>query len=69
MNKEIVSTVYHLLNDNHIANIMLDTVMIAKGGHPLLKSDAVTATRELLLPLTTVITPNLLEAAALMDCD
>lgn len=69
MNKEIVSTVYHLLKNNPINNIVLDTVMVAKGGHRLLKSDAVTAIREKLLPLATVITPNLPEAAALLDCD
>ncbi|MFQ0998118.1 bifunctional hydroxymethylpyrimidine kinase/phosphomethylpyrimidine kinase [Gilliamella sp. BG6] len=69
MNKEIVATVHHLLKTNPIPTIVLDTVMVAKGGHPLLKSDAVTAIRELLLPLATIITPNLPEAAALLDCD
>ena len=68
MNKEIVTSVAQLLNDNPIANIVLDTVMIAKGGHPLLKADAVSAIRDLLLPLATIITPNLPEAAALLDC-
>ncbi|MCX8641490.1 MULTISPECIES: bifunctional hydroxymethylpyrimidine kinase/phosphomethylpyrimidine kinase [unclassified Gilliamella] len=68
MNKEIVTVVHHLLKKHPIANIVLDTVMVAKGGHPLLKSDAVNAIRELLLPLATVITPNLPEAAALLDC-
>lgn len=68
MNKEIVTSVYHLIKNNPIAYIVLDTVMIAKGGHPLLKSDAVIAIREQLLPLATVITPNLPEAAALLDC-
>ncbi|OCG06680.1 bifunctional hydroxymethylpyrimidine kinase/phosphomethylpyrimidine kinase [Gilliamella sp. wkB178] len=68
MDKEIVTTVYHLLTNNPIPIIVLDTVMIAKGGHPLLKSDAVSAIRDLLLPLATVITPNLPEAAALLDC-
>ena len=68
MNKEIVTSVAQLLNDNPIANIVLDTVMIAKGGHPLLKTDAIFAIRELLLPLATIITPNLPEAAALLDC-
>ena len=68
MNKEIVTSVAQLLNDNPIANIVLDTVMIAKGGHPLLKADAISAIRELLLPLATIITPNLPEAAALLDC-
>lgn len=68
MNKEIVTTVKHLLSNNPIANIVLDTVMIAKGGHPLLRNDAITAIRELLLPFATIITPNLPEAAALLDC-
>ena len=69
MNKEIVTTVYHLLNNNPIATIVLDTVMIAKGGHSLLKPEAVSAIRELLLPLATVITPNIPEAATLLDCE
>jgi hydroxymethylpyrimidine/phosphomethylpyrimidine kinase len=68
MNKEIVIAVYHLLSTNSIPAIVLDTVMIAKGGHPLLKSDAITAIRELLLPLATIVTPNIPEAAALLDC-
>lgn len=68
MNKEIVTTVHQLLNNHPIANIVLDTVMIAKGGHPLLKADAISAIRDLLLPLATIITPNLPEAAALLDC-
>jgi len=68
MNKEIVTSVAHLLNANPIANIVLDTVMIAKGGHPLLKADAISAIRDRLLPLATIITPNLPEAAALLDC-
>lgn len=69
MNKEIVTTVYQLLKNHPIPSIVLDTVMIAKGGHALLKSDAITAIREQLLPLATIITPNLPEAAALLDCD
>ncbi|OCG38902.1 bifunctional hydroxymethylpyrimidine kinase/phosphomethylpyrimidine kinase [Gilliamella sp. Fer2-1] len=68
MNKEIVIAVHHLLSTNAIPAIVLDTVMIAKGGHPLLKSDAITAIRELLLPLATIVTPNIPEAAALLDC-
>ncbi|OCG24887.1 bifunctional hydroxymethylpyrimidine kinase/phosphomethylpyrimidine kinase [Gilliamella sp. App2-1] len=69
MNKEIVTTVHHLLKSNPIPIIILDTVMVAKGGYSLLKPDAITAIRELLLPLATIITPNLPEAAALLDCD
>ncbi|GGP19881.1 bifunctional hydroxymethylpyrimidine kinase/phosphomethylpyrimidine kinase [Silvimonas iriomotensis] len=50
-------------------HVVLDTVMIAKGGHPLLAADAVSAIRERLLPLSSLITPNLPEAAALLDCE
>lgn len=46
--------------------VVLDTVMVAKGGHPLLASDAVAAIRDELLPLASIITPNLPEAAALL---
>ncbi|MBB5190184.1 hydroxymethylpyrimidine/phosphomethylpyrimidine kinase [Silvimonas terrae] len=50
------------------AHVVLDTVMIAKGGHPLLVRDAVSAIRERLLPIASLITPNLPEAAALLEC-
>ncbi|MFT4784679.1 MAG: hydroxymethylpyrimidine/phosphomethylpyrimidine kinase [Paracoccaceae bacterium] len=47
--------------------IVLDPVMIAKGGHPLLAQSAVVALRRRLLPLADVLTPNLPEAAALLE--
>lgn len=46
--------------------IVVDPVMIATSGDPLLEPDAVEAYRERLFPLATVITPNLDEAAALV---
>jgi len=46
--------------------IVLDPVMAAKGGATLLAQDAVKALTERLLPLATVLTPNLPEAAALL---
>ena len=45
--------------------IVVDPVMVAKGGHSLLAAAAVAHLRELLLPLATVLTPNLPEAAVL----
>ncbi|OCG28118.1 bifunctional hydroxymethylpyrimidine kinase/phosphomethylpyrimidine kinase [Gilliamella sp. wkB108] len=69
MNKEIVTSVSQLLSNHPIPVVVLDTVMVAKGGHSLLNVDAVNAIRDLLLPLATVITPNLPEAAALLNCD
>lgn len=46
--------------------VVLDPVMIAKGGASLLQPDAVAALRDRLLPLATVLTPNLPEAAHLL---
>lgn len=46
--------------------IVLDPVMVAKGGAPLLAQDANQAIINLLVPLAAVITPNLPEAAALL---
>lgn len=46
--------------------IILDPVMIAKGGAPLLQPDAVAVVRDRLLPLAHVLTPNLPEAAHLL---
>jgi hydroxymethylpyrimidine/phosphomethylpyrimidine kinase len=45
--------------------VVLDPVMIAASGDPLLRDDAIGAIRQLLLPLATVVTPNLPEAERL----
>jgi len=45
--------------------LVVDPVMIAKSGAPLLKPDAIDALKTKLLPLATVVTPNLHEAGAL----
>jgi hydroxymethylpyrimidine/phosphomethylpyrimidine kinase len=45
--------------------VVLDPVMVAKGGHALLAALAVDSLRQRLLPLSAVITPNLPEAEAL----
>lgn len=47
--------------------LVLDPVMVAKGGHPLLETDAVSALRERLLPRATLVTPNLPEAGVLLN--
>ena len=45
--------------------LVVDPVMVAKGGHPLLAAEAVDAMRRQLIPRASVITPNLPEAEAL----
>ena len=47
--------------------VVLDPVMVAKGGDRLLAEEAVTALRDDLLPLADVLTPNLPEAADLLE--
>jgi hydroxymethylpyrimidine/phosphomethylpyrimidine kinase len=47
--------------------IVLDPVMVATSGDRLLAAEAVEALRQKLIPLATIITPNLPEAAALLD--
>ncbi|MEI8055505.1 MAG: bifunctional hydroxymethylpyrimidine kinase/phosphomethylpyrimidine kinase [bacterium] len=46
--------------------IVLDPVMIAKSGDSLLLTDAITTLKTELIPISTVITPNLPEACALV---
>jgi hydroxymethylpyrimidine/phosphomethylpyrimidine kinase len=40
-------------------NVVVDPVMIAKGGAELLQDEAIRALKEQLIPLSAVITPNL----------
>jgi hydroxymethylpyrimidine/phosphomethylpyrimidine kinase len=54
--------------DRHGAkNVVLDPVMVAASGDRLLAPDAVDALKRMLLPRAVVVTPNLQEAAALLD--
>ena len=46
--------------------LVVDPVMVAKGGDKLLQDDAVDALRSLLIPIATVLTPNVPEAETLL---
>jgi len=48
-------------------HVVLDPVMVATSGDRLLGTDAVAALRTRLIPRASIITPNLPEAAALLD--
>ncbi|QIE54647.1 bifunctional hydroxymethylpyrimidine kinase/phosphomethylpyrimidine kinase [Pikeienuella piscinae] len=63
----IAEAVATALIRNGARNVVLDPVMVAKGGHRLLTDDTVGALRDRLLPLADIVTPNLPEAAALLD--
>jgi hydroxymethylpyrimidine/phosphomethylpyrimidine kinase len=54
--------------DRHKAqNVVLDPVMVATSGDRLLAAEAVDLLRRLLIPRALLLTPNLPEAAALLD--
>jgi hydroxymethylpyrimidine/phosphomethylpyrimidine kinase len=62
----IVSAVAAAIERLRLPLVVVDPVMIAKSGDRLLDRDAETAYRERLLPLATVVTPNLPEAESLL---
>lgn len=64
-NAEIIAAVADTLRAYPDIPIVVDPVMIAKSGDALLESEAVSTLIERLVPLATVITPNLDEAKAL----
>ena len=61
----IIRTVAGRLKTQGQTPVVLDPVMIAKSGDPLLQPDARAALIEVMLPVATVVTPNLHEAAVL----
>ena len=63
---EIIETVAAAVEEHGITALVVDPVMVAKGGARLLREDAVAALRRRLLPLAAVITPNLPEAEVLL---
>jgi hydroxymethylpyrimidine/phosphomethylpyrimidine kinase len=63
---EIIGAVAERLRHYGLRQLVVDPVMVAKGGQALLRPDAVAALRSELLPLALVATPNLPEAEALL---
>ncbi len=61
----IVEAVVDRVRAHGLRQLVVDPVMVAKSGDPLLSADAVQAVRRLLLPVALVLTPNLPEAARL----
>ena len=64
----VIEAVAEGLKDFAGIPVVLDPVMIAASGDPLLDPEGVDALRSILIPLATLITPNLAEAAALLAC-
>ena len=64
-NAEIIHAVSVKIQEHRLENLVVDPVMVAKSGDSLLHEDARSALKQLLIPLATVVTPNLPEAEAL----
>ncbi len=63
---EVIEVVADRLSRYEARTIVLDPVMVAKSGDTLLHPDAISALISHLIPLATVITPNLPEAGVLL---
>ncbi len=63
---EVVEAVATTVGQLGVGPLVVDPVLVSKHGDRLLATDAVDAVRALLIPLATVLTPNLPEAEALV---
>ena len=63
---ELIVTVAEQLKKFAVTNIVLDPVMIAQSGDKLLQDAAIDALKKHLIPLASIITPNLPEASVLL---
>lgn len=71
-NAELIMGIYEALENenvikNDITKIILDPVMVAKGGHRLLKTDAIDALKLFIKKSNPILTPNIPEAEILTD--
>ena len=64
---DIIETVARELAHFRVDRLVVDPVMVAKSGDRLLREEAVGAMRPSLLPLATVVTPNIPEAETLAE--
>ncbi len=64
-NSELIKVIADRLTFYNAKNIVVDPVMVATSGADLMKSDAVITMKERLMPIATVVTPNIPEAEVL----
>ncbi|WP_166353659.1 bifunctional hydroxymethylpyrimidine kinase/phosphomethylpyrimidine kinase [Phytoactinopolyspora limicola] len=66
---DVVDAVVEAIERYRVRQVVVDPVMVATSGDRLVSEETVEAIRERLVPLATVITPNLPETAALLGWD
>jgi len=64
---ELIDVIADRLRFYNAKNIVVDPVMVATSGSALIKTDAIKTLAEKLLPIATLVTPNLPEAEILSD--
>ena len=67
-NVSTIKCVYSILKKYKLKNIILDPVMIAKGGKKLINNNSIKYLKKLLFPLCNIVTPNIPEAEVLTGC-
>jgi len=65
-NASIIKCVYSILKKYKLRNIVLDPVMLSKGGTKLINNSSIKYLKKLLLPLSNLVTPNIPEAEVLI---
>src|SRR5699024_223731 len=63
--KDVIETTANLIADSNVPHVIVDPVMVGKLDSKLLEDDAIQALKDKLIPLATVITPNMVEASIL----
>lgn len=63
--RETIDTICRTLSKYPYRHLVVDPVMVATSGDVLMKDDALTAFEQRMLPLTTLLTPNIPEAERL----
>jgi hydroxymethylpyrimidine/phosphomethylpyrimidine kinase len=66
-NSEVIHTIVRLLKNYKVRNVVVDPVMVATSGGKLLEDSAIATLTKELLPLATVITPNIPEAELILN--
>lgn len=65
--RDVAEVIAEVLGQHRPRWVVLDPVMVAKSGDILVDDAGIRAVRDVLLPLADVVTPNLPEAAVLLD--
>ena len=67
--EKLIKTISKKLKEYHAENIVVDPVMVATSGARLISEEAIDALKSCLLPMATVLTPNIPEAEVLSEME